>query len=89
MEPTNTASPNFELTQPSLSTVEIRDRVIYHAPSQQGVERHAALSVAFEWIMRNIDVTVPNGREKSLAFTKIEEAKMWASAGVARNPETR
>jgi len=30
---------------------------------------------------------VPEGREQSLALTKIEEASMWANAGIARAPE--
>ena len=28
--------------------------------------------------------TVPAGREQSLAITKLEEAMMWANAGIAR-----
>ena len=35
------------------------------------------------------EAVCPYSREQSLAFTKLEEAKMWASAAVARNPETR
>jgi hypothetical protein len=30
------------------------------------------------------DGVMPDGREKSLAVTKLEEAMMWANAGVAR-----
>ena len=73
----------------SLSSEEIVNRVTYHAPSVEGVEKHAALSGNFIDLMHKIDALVPDGREKSIVFTKLEEAKMWASAGVARNPETR
>ena len=72
----------------ALSNEEIEDRVTYHAPSPSGVERHKQLSEAAASILKTIEEVVPDGREKSLAITKIEEAKMWASAGVARNPET-
>lgn len=67
---------------------EIENRVTYHAPSPGGVERHKALSEAAAAFMAVVESTVPEGREKSLAFTNIEQAKMWASAGVARNPAT-
>lgn len=72
----------------SLSNEEIQDRVTYHAPSPKGVERHQALSEAAAYFMSVVNGIVPEGREKSLAITNIEQAKMWASAGVARNPET-
>ena len=32
-----------------------------------------------------VDNLVPKSREASLAQTKIEEAVMWANAGIARN----
>ena len=72
----------------SLSKDEIEKRVTHHSPSEEGVLRHKRLSDAASAILSVIESVVPDGREKSLAITKIEEAKMWASAGVARNPET-
>ena len=72
-----------------LNEEQINDRVSYHAPSPAGVDRHAELSAAFADIMKVVSEVVPEGREQSIVFTNLEQAKMWASAGVARNPETR
>lgn len=68
---------------------EIRDRLSYHPPSEAGVKRHEDLTAAFQVAAETIEQTVPEGREKSVAFTHLETAKMWASAGVARNPDSR
>lgn len=32
-----------------------------------------------------VDELCPESRERSLAFTKIDEAVMWANASIARN----
>lgn len=72
----------------TITNDEIRNRVNYHAPSPSGVERHKRLSEAAEAFIAIIRDVVPPGREQALAFTNAEQAKMWASAGVARNPET-
>lgn len=72
-----------------ISGEEIQDRVTYHAPSVDGVDRHAKLSGVIASAMAVVNDVCPDGREKSLALTKLEEAKFWASAGVARNPKTR
>lgn len=34
-----------------------------------------------------INDKMPEGREKSLAITHLEEVMMWANAGIARNGE--
>lgn len=65
------------------------DKVTYHSPSEEGANRHKILSSIFTKMLYDIDALMPDGREKAIAKTKLEEAKMWASAGVARNPETR
>ena len=72
-----------------LTDDEIWERFNYHPPSTEGAGRHQELSSLFVAIARRVDDICPPGREKSLAFTKLEEAKMWASAAVARNTETR
>lgn len=68
---------------------EIRDRFSYHPPSDEGVKRHSNLTDAFCLVAEAIEESVPEGREKAVAFTHLETAKMWASAGVARNPASR
>lgn len=72
-----------------MTNEEIRERVTYHAPSPEGIQRHAALSTVIEAAMIVVNEIVPPGREQSLAFTHLEDAKFWASAGVARNPNSR
>lgn len=70
-----------------LSEEEIHKRVTYHAPTELAKVQHARLSEATADYLRAIDDCVPDGREKSLAITNVEQAKMWASAGVARNQD--
>lgn len=67
---------------------ERANRYSYHSPSEAGVVKHARLSVLFIELEGEIASLVPAGREFSIVKTKLEEAKMWASAGVARNPDT-
>jgi hypothetical protein len=50
--------------------------------------RHAQLSDLFETAILRVRDICPPGRERSLVKTALEEAKMWASAAVARNPDT-
>lgn len=68
---------------------DMEERFTYHAPSPEGVATHAELSRLFIDLALRVHDLVPQGRERSLVLTKLEEAKFWASAGVARNPHTR
>ena len=73
----------------SILGTELYSRFHYHEPSIQGATYHLKLSGNYENLAHVIDNACPAGREKSLAMTKLEESKFWASAAIARNPETR
>ena len=68
---------------------DVTDDFTYHPPSAEGVAVHNTLSNMFIDICNEIDDLCPAGREKQIVKTKLEEAKFWASAAVARNKYTR
>lgn len=49
------------------------------------VERFEEIREAAKLFGGKIIQLVPDGREKSLALTQLEQAVMWAIAGIARN----
>lgn len=46
---------------------------------------HAEVRTLLSEVARELVVRVPDGREKSLMLTKLEEAMFWANAGIARH----
>lgn len=61
------------------------DRFTFHAPpTAQRKELHERIRTAFLEIAAEIDEKVPDGREKSIVMTKLEEAMFWSNAAVAR-----
>lgn len=70
-----------------LSQQELDHRFTYHAPRGTAPQRFIAIREEGRALASLINAACPEGREKALALTKIEEAVMWANAAVARNPE--
>lgn len=64
---------------------QIENNFMYHAPKEGQPEIYTRLRESGKELAYLIEEMVPNSREKSLAMTKLEEAVMWANAGVARN----
>lgn len=68
-------------------SAQINHNFKYHPPVGNAAESHAAVRLQLMRAAEFIDSTLPPGagREKALAITKIEEAMMWACAGIARH----
>ena len=64
---------------------EIRDRFKFHEPdTDRKAQDHDKVRLACQGLAVYLNNLVPEGREKSLAITKVEEAMFWANAGLAR-----
>ncbi len=64
---------------------EIENRFTYHAPTDEKILKFGVLREKAKNLAYLIEDYVPESREKSIAITKLEEAVMWANAGIARN----
>jgi hypothetical protein len=57
----------------------------YHAPNEEQRLAYEKLREAAKDVAILIADYCPEGREKSLAMTHLENAVMWANAAIARN----
>lgn len=64
---------------------ELETRFTYHAPKDNQPIRYTIIRAEAKRFADLCDELCPNSSEKSLAFTKLEEAVMWANAAIARN----
>lgn len=66
---------------------DLENRVSHHQLSEKGADRVLQMrALALDAAQAIADI-VPDGREQSLALTKIEEMLFWANAGIARHPD--
>ena len=64
---------------------DIDNRFMYHAPKPGQPEIYQDIRTLAKELALEIDEVVPDGREKAIAITKLEEAVFWANAGIARH----
>lgn len=56
----------------------------YHVPNLERGADHGGMREQALRLATYINGVVPDGREKSLAITKLEEVMFWANAAIAR-----
>ena len=64
---------------------DLENNFKYHAPTPEQVQMYTDLRDAGKAFAELVQKTCPSSREQAIAFTKIEEAVMWANASIARN----
>lgn len=64
---------------------ELNNRFDYHSPDAAKTVKHEQVRGILKAAALTLDDFLPEGREKSLAITKLEEAMFWANAALARN----
>lgn len=55
----------------------------YHPPTPEKAGLHAEVNDLFARCAERVLEVVPEGRELALVLTKLQEARMWANAGIA------
>lgn len=65
---------------------ELENRFEFH-PADNAAKRslHAQVRAAARNFAEELDILLPESREKSLAFTGAETAMMWGNAAIARH----
>lgn len=73
--------------QGQLGPEEIENRFGFHKATVEGANatlpKHAELRLAFREFAEHLDRILPGGRAKSVSFTELENASMWAHKAIA------
>lgn len=64
---------------------QIENNFKYHTPNEGQPAKYEMIREKAKELAYLIDELCPNSREKSLAFTNLEQSVMWANAAIARN----
>ena len=68
-----------------LLSIRVESDFMYHPPTGDQPERYQKIRDKARSLARLVIELCPDGRERSLALTKLEETVMWANAGIARH----
>lgn len=64
---------------------DIERRFSFHAGNEKTIPQHEEVRGACKDLAHLLSFLLPEGREKSLAITKLEEAMFWSNAAIARD----
>lgn len=69
-----------------MDPAELENRFKYHQPRSEDVaDQHQSVRGLCDSLAYRLNQILPEGREKSLAMTKLEEVMFWSNAAIARN----
>jgi hypothetical protein len=68
----------------SVGGVELRERFGYHPATPDTGPKHDSVRQLCLGLAFQLDGLVPDGRDKSLALTALEEVMHWANAAIAK-----
>lgn len=69
-----------------MESSDIEHRFAFHAASrQEKADEHTSARQGCRQLADQLNGLLPEGREKSLAITKLEEVMFWANASIARS----
>lgn len=74
-----------EIKEKRMKKYDIGNNFSFHACDDDQALRCGNIRAKAKQLAYLIDDSCPDSRERSLAFTKLEEAVMWANAAIARN----
>lgn len=63
---------------------DLAHRFTYYPPNDAKIATHQNIRTLTGDLARQLNEILPDGREKSLAITRLEEVMMWSNAAVAR-----
>jgi hypothetical protein len=73
-----------------MSPEDIANRFDFHAASsEEKRNEHTSIRQACRRLAYDLNYRLPEGREKSLAVTRLEEVMFWSNAAVARQSDTK
>ncbi|WP_395759489.1 hypothetical protein OIE82_27180 [Streptomyces althioticus] len=69
-----------------MSPDDIEHRFAFHAASRQEKrDEHTSARQGCRQLADRLNELLPEGREKALAITKLEEVMFWSNAAIARS----
>ena len=68
-----------------IDQADLDNRFNFHPATDVTGPKHEEVRTRMRVLAQALTLLVPPGRELSLAITAMEEAMMWANAGIARH----